>query len=137
MSRSFTMDASVVAEVEEDEEIVAMVPMADMLNAASGLDNAHLEFHDDGCHMVTTKTISAGQQIYNTYSAPPNAELLRKYGHVDVLPLPDYPDWPFGNPEDDVNIDGTIIVEAAKLASPTTKDLEKRIDWWLEAGQEE
>ena len=127
LSRSFTMEASILG-ADEDDEIVAMVPMADMLNAASGLDNAHLEFHDDAA-MITTKFIPQGSQIYNTYSAPPNAELLRKYGHVDVLPLP-YEDWPYGNPEDDVDIDGASVVKAAGGD-------DTRVDWWLDAGQDD
>lgn len=112
-----------------------MVPLADMLNAASGLDNAHLEFHDHECLMVTTTAIPAGTQIYNTYSAPPNAELLRKYGHVDILPLPEYPDWPFGNAEDDVDIDGALVLDTVRKSGGS--DLDQRVDWWLEAGQEE
>ncbi|KAI9601220.1 hypothetical protein H4Q26_001029 [Puccinia striiformis f. sp. tritici PST-130] len=48
---------------EEEREAVqdiALVPLADLLNAKTGSEN------------------------YNTYGDPPNADLLRRYGHVDV-----------------------------------------------------
>lgn len=42
---------------------VIMVPLADMLNAAAGLDNAGL--HEDAQYftMITTATIAGGSQI--------------------------------------------------------------------------
>lgn len=87
---------------------------------------------------------------YNTYDSPPNSELLRKYGHVDVLPLPsdvlalldetELGSWPYGNPGDEVLLLGDLIVGcvAAKLGGKHMKaTLQDRIDWWLEEGQEE
>jgi hypothetical protein len=65
------------SEAEPEEEEV-MVPVADILNAAFGLDNvsqelpsyisadfpqAHLSFEDGRCQMYTTKRIAKGDQI--------------------------------------------------------------------------
>lgn len=124
-----------------------MVPMADMLNAAHGRDNAHLSVDDDQqtYTMIATRPIAKGEQIYNTYSSPPNAELLRKYGHVDILPLQTHilheltkdvvGDWPFGNPEDEAMIEGSLIMAMAQERCKVK--LDERVDWWLEEGGEE
>ncbi|KAL1407166.1 Ribosomal lysine N-methyltransferase 4 [Vanrija albida] len=170
LSRSFTIPISraggPVTEPEEDEdgdedeeeEVAVMIPMADMLNAAFDRDNARLfadgeddeeeegegEKHDfgEGFTMISTKDIGEGEQIYNTYAAPPNSELLRKYGHVDNLSLPEdvtallLPEelgsWPFGNAGDEVEIPGTLVVEAA--AARGISDAEARVDFWLDQG---
>lgn len=78
---------------------------------------------------------------YNTYASPPNSELLRKYGHVDVFPLePEQVDlldsaaWPFGNPSDEVELSGDLIVESIGSG---VEDLNDRVDHWLEEGQDE
>lgn len=75
---------------EEEEEVglntsegVAMIPLADILNAKSGCENAKLFYELTSLNMTTTKPIKKGEQIYNTYADPPNADLLRRYGHVD------------------------------------------------------
>jgi len=83
---------------------------------------------------------------YNTYSSPPNAELLRKYGHVDTLPLPatlldkltpeEIGDWPYGNPGDEVEIEGDKVLEAI-FGMDDNSSVKDRIDWWLEDGQDE
>ncbi|XAO21820.1 hypothetical protein I312_100576 [Cryptococcus bacillisporus CA1280] len=142
---------------EEEEEVVVMIPFADMLNAAWGKDNAHLyvdedtiEGFDEGVVMKSTRLVKQSEQIYNTYDSPPNSELLRKYGHVDVLPLPsdvlalldetELGSWPYGNPGDEVLLQGDLIVGcvAAKLGGKHMKaTLQDRIDWWLEEGQED
>lgn len=70
---------------------------------------------------------------WNTYGDLPNAELLRRYGHVDVLPLPS---GGTGNPGDVVEIKADLIVSV--IRSYTKDDQKKeRIDWWLEQGGEE
>ncbi|WVR03403.1 hypothetical protein IAU60_000394 [Kwoniella sp. DSM 27419] len=145
---------------EDEEQVAVMIPFADMLNAAFERDNAHLYGDEEsktewkeGFTMKSTKVIAEGEQVYNTYASPPNAELLRKYGHVDVLPLPkeitdllqddEVRGWPYGNPADEVLLDGTLVVEAvaAVLGDKATEkwraSVEKRIDWWLEEGQED
>ncbi|WWC58001.1 uncharacterized protein I303_100536 [Kwoniella dejecticola CBS 10117] len=150
-------------EDEEGEETVVMIPFADMLNAAYQRDNANL-FTDEktkekggqwdkrGFTMKSTKPIGKDEQIYNTYASPPNSELLRKYGHVDVLSIPteqvellseeEIGDWPFGNPGDEILIDGKVIIESIEAVLGKKRGDEekwqakvsKRVDWWLEEG---
>ena len=82
---------------------------------------------------------------------------MRKYGHVDVYPLPEAllskmseesRDWPYGNEGDEVEITGEVVLDAAvqvwSSGSKTAEEREKRktelgerIDRWLEAGDEE
>ncbi|KAG9220435.1 hypothetical protein CCMSSC00406_0003891 [Pleurotus cornucopiae] len=139
---------------EGDEGIVSMVPMADMLNARYESENAKLFYEEDELKMVSTKPIKAGEQIFNTYSDLPNAELLRRYGHVDLLPLPAELGFAAlssdsrGNPGDVVELRADIVVNVAarstlgkqpdssSAANPDAimEDLKGRIDWWLEMG---
>ncbi|KAK2464170.1 hypothetical protein APHAL10511_003627 [Amanita phalloides] len=117
----------------EGSSSIAMVPMADMLNARFGSENSKL-FHEEDClRMVTTKSIRAGEQIWNTYGDLPNSELLRRYGHVDLVPLPD---GGVGNPGDVIEIQVDIVVEAVLKHHPTPSSAEsrERIDWWLDNG---
>jgi SET domain-containing protein 6 len=94
---------------------------------------------------------------FNTYGSPSNSYLLRKYGHVDVYPLPEpilsnLPEtlrtWPHGNEGDEVEISGEIVLRAAvdvwADGSRTQEEKEgrrvelaERVDWWLEEGEEE
>lgn len=92
---------------------------------------------------------------YNTYASPPNSELLRKYGHVDAIPLDDATltfleaeevgEWPFGNPGDQVELQGDEVVRAvlshrgSSAAADSAREelMTERIDWWLEEGQDE
>ncbi|KAJ7162078.1 SET domain-containing protein [Mycena filopes] len=113
---------------EEEPSGVSMVPLADMMNAQYGSENAKLFYEKDDLRMVSTKPIKAGEQIWNTYGDLPNAELLRRYGHVDVLPLPN---GDLGNPGDVVEISADLAVAAVQTDEATTKE---RIDWWLEQG---
>ncbi|KZT29157.1 SET domain-containing protein [Neolentinus lepideus HHB14362 ss-1] len=115
-------------EDEEDVGDVAMVPMADMLNARYGSENAKLFYETRNLNMITTKPIKAGEQIWNTYGDPPNSDLLRRYGHVDVIPLPDGGE---GNPADIVEIRADLIVDCV---STKPEDMSERIDWWLDQG---
>ncbi|CAH2351276.1 ribosomal lysine N-methyltransferase 4 [[Candida] railenensis] len=78
-------------EDEEDEEdevedklIKSMVPLADTLNADSNLCNANLTYSKSYLTMIATSKIAKGEQIYNTYSDHPNAEILRRYGYVEL-----------------------------------------------------
>ncbi|KAK8844649.1 hypothetical protein IAR55_006496 [Kwoniella newhampshirensis] len=170
LSRSFTVplsrftrrhDAeSDISDDDEEIQVAVMIPFADMLNAAFERDNVHLyadeesqNDHPEGFTMKSTKSIRKSTQIYNTYDSPPNSELLRKYGHVDVLPLPsdllklldpsDVGDWPYGNAGDEVLIDGNCVVEAVAVALLDRADeiwrqsIPKRVDWWLEEGQDD
>ncbi|KAF7315884.1 Ribosomal lysine N-methyltransferase 4 [Mycena indigotica] len=121
-------------EAEDDEEddsiVVSMVPLADMLNARYGSENAKLFYEKYALGMISTKPILAGEQIWNTYGDLPNAELLRRYGHVDLLPLDDQP-GELGNPGDVVEIRADLVISAQNLSQEDTKE---RIDWWLEQG---
>ncbi|KAG0149390.1 hypothetical protein CROQUDRAFT_669256 [Cronartium quercuum f. sp. fusiforme G11] len=124
---------------EEEEtsnsEGVAMVPLADMLNAKSGCENAKLFYEPNLLNMTVTKAIKAGEQIYNTYADPPNADLLRRYGHVD-----DH------NPFDLAEVSLELCIKLAAAVFPETKQkqkedkisrLEARAEWALEMGLDE
>lgn len=76
---------------------------------------------------------------WNTYGDPPNADLLRRYGHVDLVPLPDGRE---GNPADVVEVPANMVVDAVvrqreHTAAADGSDLKERIDWWLEEGGDE
>jgi len=73
---------------------------------------------------------------WNTYGDPPNSELLRLYGHVDYMPLPD---GGYGSPGDVVEVKGDIFARIVLADHPelTEEILSERIDWWLEEGGDE
>ncbi|KAI0745272.1 SET domain-containing protein [Earliella scabrosa] len=131
-------------ELEDDEDSddedrenpadVAMVPMADMLNARFESENAKLFYEERELKMVTTKPIKAGEQIWNTYGDPPNSDLLRRYGHVDVVPLLP-PLSGMGNPEDVVEVRADLVVSVA--STKVKYDLQERVDWWLEEADDD
>ncbi|KZS98467.1 SET domain-containing protein [Sistotremastrum niveocremeum HHB9708] len=112
---------------EGEEEVlnVAMVPLADMLNARYGCGNAKLFYEGDKLGMVCTKAIKAGDQIWNTYGDLPNTDLLRKYGHIDLI---SDEGGTTGNPADIVEIKGDLVVQTFGRDPNALKD---RIDWWL------
>ncbi|PPQ66331.1 hypothetical protein CVT26_011162 [Gymnopilus dilepis] len=137
---------------EEDAPEVAMVPMADILNARYKHDNVKLFHERDSLRMVSTRPIKAGEQIWNTYGDLPNSDLLRGFGHVDYMPLP-YAPGEYGNPGDVVEVRADVIVQCAldylngdsggdgegsvnarREKKATTEDMTERIDWWLEEG---
>ncbi|KAF9452763.1 SET domain-containing protein [Macrolepiota fuliginosa MF-IS2] len=124
------------AEDEDDSSDVAMVPMADILNARYQTENAKLFYEKEELRMVTTKPIKSGEQIWNTYGDLPNAELLRRYGHVDILPLPS---GGSGNPGDVVEVKADLIVSAVSSRPEAAKGeaAKERIEWWLEEGGED
>lgn len=95
MSYSFDVQRSDVLEDDEDEEadestirtspyIKSMLPLADTLNANTNLHNASLMKQESSLVMRSIKAIAKGEQIYNTYFDHPNAEILRRYGYVEV-----------------------------------------------------
>lgn len=72
---------------------------------------------------------------WNTYGDPPNSDLLRRYGHVDLLPLPD---GTIGNPADVVEVEADLaVVVCTESSSQFPEGLHERIDWWLEQGGDE
>ncbi|KAG2118660.1 uncharacterized protein F5147DRAFT_800668 [Suillus discolor] len=99
----------------DDEEIedtldIAMVPVADALNAR--YDSHHLQ-------MVTMKPIKAGEQIFNTYGDLSNSDLHRRYRHVDLVPCPHLKD---------------LVVSVICGDVSTGETYQRQIDWWLNEG---
>ncbi|KAI0759853.1 SET domain-containing protein [Trametes elegans] len=127
-------DDEVEEEDGEDPADVAMVPMADMLNARFESENAKLFYEEHKLKMVSTKPIKAGEQIWNTYGDPPNSDLLRRYGHVDLVPLRP-PLSGLGNPSDVVEVPANLVVAAASMK--VKFDLQERVDWWLEEADDD
>lgn len=117
----------------EDTSDIAMVPMADILNARYDSVNAKLFYEKHHLQMVTTKPIEAGEQIFNTYGDLPNSDLLRRYGHVDLVPCP-HLKGSLGNPQDVVEIRADIVVDVVCGDLSTGKTYRRRIDWWLDEG---
>ncbi|KAA1105934.1 hypothetical protein PGT21_024461 [Puccinia graminis f. sp. tritici] len=117
-------------EQREAVEDIAMLPLADLLNAKTGSENARLFYETDCLKMKATRNIKKGEQIYNTYGDPPNSDLLRRYGHVDDP-----------NRFDVVEISIKTCVEVAQshLCSQSapivsSEELQNRLDWALEMG---
>lgn len=73
---------------------------------------------------------------WNTYGDPPNSDLLRRYGHVDQVPLAN---GGLGNPADIVEIRADHLMEIVqhKLPQQTGPWTSERVNWWLEEGGDE
>ncbi|KAH9946963.1 SET domain-containing protein [Amylocystis lapponica] len=130
-------DQENVDEDDDDAESsadIAMVPMADMLNARFESENAKLFHERHELRMMSTRPINAGEQIWNTYGDPPNSDLLRRYGHVDIVPLRP-PLVGQGNPEDVVEIRADLVVSVASQTA--TENMQERVDWWLEEADDD
>lgn len=79
---------------------------------------------------------------FNTYARPPNADLLRRYGHVDVI-APSL----VGNEEDEVEIRCDVAVATAMaflretkvVTASKVKDwaMDDRVEFWLQEGGDE
>lgn len=85
--------------VDDEDEItnMAMIPLADMLNADVD-NNARLHYDGDDLEMRAIRPIKAGEEILNDYGQLPRSDLLRRYGYVtdkyavfDVVELPTVP----------------------------------------------
>jgi SET domain-containing protein 6 len=119
-------------EESEDIETISMVPMADMLNARSGCDNAHLFYKRDRLEMRAIQKIEKGKQIWNTYGDPPSSDLLRRYGYVDL-----------GNAADVVEVNVQDLVNACLKLEDKEGDqdrqaaLMERIQWACSLGLDE
>jgi len=127
-------DSDSESDDEDDPADIAMVPMADMLNARYGSENAKLFYEERDLRMVTTKAIKEGEQIWNTYGDPPNSYLLRRYGHVDLVPMPD---GRIGNPADIVEIRADFVVASISKLHASSASILEKVDWWLEEGGED
>ncbi len=83
---------------EEDEETnMAMIPLADMLNADAD-NNARLHYDGDDLEMRAIRPIKSEEEILNDSGQLPRSDLLRRYGYVtdkhavfDVAELPTTP----------------------------------------------
>ena len=86
--------------------------------------------------MVAVRPIKRGEQIWNTYGDPPNANLLRRYGHVDIIPLDQGPLFPYGNPSDDVEIPADLVID---VCLPGIGEDQKtcKIEAWLNLDEPE
>ena len=73
---------------------------------------------------------------WNTYGDPPNSVLLRRYGHVDLVPLPE---GGTGNPGDIVEIRADLVVASVseRHSGGSSASSAERVDWWLEEGGDE
>ncbi|KIM45375.1 hypothetical protein M413DRAFT_442044 [Hebeloma cylindrosporum] len=122
---------------DDDEETstleVAMVPLADILNARYQCENVKLFYEPDCLKMISTRPIKTGEQIWNTYGDPPNSVLLRQYGHVDYIPLLE---GGLGNPGDVVELRADLLVQStgAEGSIEDNPDMKERIEFWLEEG---
>jgi SET domain-containing protein 6 len=104
---------------EEEEEaggIIAMVPMADMLNHRTGFNNARLFHEPEAVQMRAIKDIQVSEQIYNTYGDLCNADLLRKYGFVDEP-----------NDFDIVEISGDLVRDVSCQADVTDEEKDAKV----------
>ena len=172
-----TEDIDVESDDDDDDDPanVAMVPMADMLNARYGCANVRLSCEPFAHLNYPAKPPSTGQAFlrkprspngydtinssgrtnreslfhtarrlkpihgflagqWNTYGDPPNSDLLRRYGHVDQVPLAD---GGFGNPADIVEIRADLVMEVVgQYDGPGPRSAE-RLEWWLEEGGDE
>lgn len=71
------------ASIRESDYLKSMVPLGDTLNADTHKHNASLMYTASSLVMRAVKPIKQGEQVYNTYSDHPNAEILRRYGYVE------------------------------------------------------
>ena len=114
---------------------------------------AKLFYEEHHLRMATTRSIRHGEQIvcftftrgnrvltrktqWNTYGDPPNSDLLRRYGHVDQVPLAN---GGLGNPADIVEIRADHLMQTIrhKLPQQTGPWTSERVNWWLEEGGDE
>lgn len=84
------------------------------------------------CHTYGSMLVILFQ--WNTYGDPPNSDLLRRYGHVDVVQMKDGSQ---GNPADVVDIRANLILDIVRTDTGEGGAFTDRIDWWLEEGGDE
>jgi len=88
--------------------------------------------------MLNCCTQGANEEFekWNTYGDPPNSVLLRQYGHVDYIPLPE---GGFGNPGDVVELRADLVVQSTGVEGSIddNPEMKERIDFWLEEGGDE
>uniref|UniRef100_A0A5S6M7R8 N-lysine methyltransferase SETD6 n=1 Tax=Xenopus tropicalis TaxID=8364 RepID=A0A5S6M7R8_XENTR len=127
---AFVMAYSFQEPQEEDEEEdiekdilpPMMVPVADLLNHVAQ-HNAHLEFTPECLRMITTKSVCAGQELFNTYGQMANWQLLHMYGFAEPHPQ---------NCNETADIQMVTVREAAFQVARTEEDrleMQKRWDF--------
>ncbi|NP_001085404.1 N-lysine methyltransferase setd6 [Xenopus laevis] len=125
MAYSFQEPLEENDEEDEDEKDILppmMVPVADLLNHVAH-HNAHLEFTPECLRMVTTKSVHAGQELFNTYGEMANWQLLHMYGFAEPHPQ---------NSNETADIQMVTMREAALQAAQTEDDrleMQKRWDF--------
>ncbi|XP_010142141.1 PREDICTED: N-lysine methyltransferase SETD6, partial [Buceros rhinoceros silvestris] len=106
---AFVMAYSFQEPVEEEDEDEKgpnppmMVPVADILNHVAN-HNANLEYSPQCLRMVTTRPVSKGREIFNTYGQMANWQLLHMYGFAEPYP---------GNTNDTADIQMVTVRRAA------------------------
>jgi len=73
---------------------------------------------------------------FNTYGDLPNSDLLRRYGHVDLVPC-SHLKGALGNPQDIVEIRADLVVKVVCGDAANDEKYQQRIDWWLDEGGDE
>ncbi|PIO31799.1 N-lysine methyltransferase setd6 [Aquarana catesbeiana] len=124
---AFVMAYSFQEPIEDEEEDCGkevlppmMVPVADLLNHVAR-HNTHLEFAADCLRMVTTQSVPAGHELFNTYGQMGNWQLLHMYGFSE--PHPD-------NINDTADIQMTVLREAALQGAESEEQKAKLQERW-------
>lgn len=103
--------------VKDSGYFKSMVPLADTLNADTHKHNASLMYTPSNLVMRAIKPIAKGEQVYNTYSDHPNAEILRRYGYVEQQgSAHDFAEVP-------LNTIKKFFAESTSLSSETVEDV--------------
>ncbi|OLL23179.1 Ribosomal lysine N-methyltransferase 4 [Neolecta irregularis DAH-3] len=116
---SFDLESPIQGPDAEDEQEPpkGMVPLADLLNANTELNNGRLFHEEISLDMKALKPILKGEQIFNTYGDLPNSDLLRKYGYVQN-----------DNVNDTVEIPGDMIINLCGEVEMKEKKIEYLLD---------
>ncbi|CAI9616566.1 unnamed protein product [Staurois parvus] len=124
---AFVMAYSFQEPMEDEEEDFSkevlppmMVPVADLLNHVAR-HNTHLEFTTECLRMVTTQSVPAGHELFNTYGQMGNWQLLHMYGFSE--PHPD-------NINDTADIPMGVLREAALQGAESEEEKAKLQERW-------
>ena len=90
---------------------VMMVPVADILNHHSR-HNAKITYQRTSLDIIAIRTISANEEVFNTYGRLGNADLLYKYGFAESIP----------NPNDYATVKVETLKDVAEMQSMISKD---------------
>ncbi|RKP17292.1 SET domain-containing protein [Rozella allomycis CSF55] len=117
IEKQFHIAGSIVSSYSfTEDDIIQMVPLADVLNHKTGFNNARL-FYDSEClRMIAIQPIHKNDQIFNTYGELGNSQLLLRYGFIEKE-----------NAYNDVEIIATEVTDSVEC-----ENKEERIDLLLE-----